>query len=84
MQDYVTIPIDQEGDENLEPLIHDELRQILDNTPNQRRKAFYMVLKNTGCRISEGLQLKKKLEIQRLRIYDIPHCCLLLFQTMCL
>jgi len=60
MQDYVTIPIDQEGDEDLEPLIHDELRQILDNTPNQRRKAFYMVLKDTGCRISEGLQLKKK------------------------
>ncbi len=60
MQDYVTIPIDQEGDEDLEPLIHDELRQILDNTPNQRRKAFYMVLKDTGCRIAEGLQLKKK------------------------
>ena len=61
MQYYVTIPVDEEGDEDLEPLIHDELRQILDNTPNQRRKAFYMMLKDTGCRISEGLQLKKEI-----------------------
>jgi len=43
IHDYVTILIDQEDDEDLEPLIHDELRQILDNTLNQRRKAFYMV-----------------------------------------
>ncbi len=60
MQDYVTIPVDEEDDEDLEPLAHDELRQILDNTPNQRRKALYMVLKDSGCRIAEALQLQKK------------------------
>ena len=60
IHDNVTIPIDHEDDEDLEPLIHDELRQILDNTLNKRRKAFYMVLKDAGCCISEGLQLKKK------------------------
>ncbi|MDH3779779.1 MAG: site-specific integrase [Nitrosopumilus sp.] len=60
MQDYIAIPVDEEGDEDLEQLTHDELRAILDNIPNQRRKAFYMVLKDAGCRIGEGLQLKKK------------------------
>ena len=60
MQDYVTVPVDEEGDEELEPVTHDELRQIMDNTPNQRRKALYMVLKDSGCRISEALQLQKK------------------------
>jgi len=53
MQNYGAILIDQEGDGDLESLIHNELRQILDNTPNHRRKAFYMVLKDIGCHISE-------------------------------
>ena len=65
MQNYDAILIDQEGDGDLEPLIHNELRQILDNTPNHRRKAFYIVLKNIGCRISEGLQLKKYFDLSR-------------------
>ena len=60
MQDYVTIPVDEEGDENLEPVTPEELRLILDNIPNQRRKSFYMVLKDSGCRVGEALQLKKK------------------------
>jgi len=53
MQNYGAILIDQEGDGDLESLIHNELRQILDNTPNHRRKVFYMVLKDIGCHISE-------------------------------
>ena len=60
MQDYVTIPVDEGGDEDLEPVTPEELRLVLDNILNQRRKAFYMVLKDNGCRVGEALQLKKK------------------------
>ena len=59
IQDYVTIPVNTE-DEDLEPLTHDELRSLIENTPSSRRKAFYMIMKDTGVRTREGLQIQKK------------------------
>jgi integrase len=59
MQDYVILPINT-GEEELEPLTKDELRLLIENTPNSRRKAFYMIMKDTGCRARESLHIKKK------------------------
>ena len=59
MQDYVTIPINPD-EEELEPLTHQELRLIIENTPNSRRQGFYMLMKDTGLRTREGLQVQKK------------------------
>lgn len=60
MQDYVTTPIDVEPDEEKEPLTKDDITLIVNCSNGQRRKAFYMFLKDTGARIGEGLQVKKK------------------------
>jgi len=58
-RDYVTIP-GEEYDEEAEPLTQQELRTIVDNTPNPTRKTLYMVKKDTGGRIIEMVRLKKE------------------------
>ena len=58
MDDYVTLPMIEE--EEKEPLTHEEIRKILDFTRIPRRKALYMLLKDTGCRIGEALRLQRK------------------------
>ena len=60
MKDYVTMPVSQEEEEDAEPLTHDEIRQILENCKTQSRKALYMVLKDSGARIGEILQVRKR------------------------
>jgi len=60
VQDYVTLPVDVEPDEEKEPLTKDDIIKIVNCSTGQRRKAFYMFLKDTGARIGEGLQVKKK------------------------
>lgn len=49
-----------DDDEEPEPLTKEELRIIIDNAPRPRRKAFYMVAKDTSGRLKELLQLKKE------------------------
>lgn len=60
IQDYVTLPVDVEPDEEKEPLTKQDIINIVNCSSGQRRKAFYMFLKDTGARIGEGLQVKKK------------------------
>ena len=60
MKDYVTMPVDVESDEEKEPLTKDMIIDVVNCSNGQRRKAFYMFLKDTGSRIGEGLQVKKK------------------------
>ena len=56
----ITILINQD-EEELEFLTHQELRLIIKNTPNSRRKGFYILLmKDTGLRTMEELQIQKK------------------------
>lgn len=49
-----------DDDEEPDPLTKEELRTIIDNAPNPRRKTFYMVAKDTSGRLKELLQLKKE------------------------
>ena len=49
-----------DNEDEVEPLTKEELRTIIDNAPNPRRKAFYMVAKDTSGRLKELLQLKKE------------------------
>ena len=60
VQDYVTMPIDVESDEEKDPLTKQDITNIVNCSNGQRRKAFYMFLKDTGARIGEGLQMRKK------------------------
>lgn len=60
MADYVTMPVDVESDEEQEPLTIQDITNIVNCSNGQRRKAFYMFLKDTGARIAEGMQVKKK------------------------
>jgi len=60
MNDYVTMPVDVEADEEKEPLTKQDITRIVNCANRQRRKAFYMFLKDTGARIGEGLQVRKK------------------------
>ena len=60
VQDYVTMPVDVESDEEKEPLTKEDITNIVNCSNGQRRKAFYMFLKDTGARIGEGLQVRKK------------------------
>ena len=60
VQDYVTMPVDVEPDEEQEPLTKQDITNIVNCSTGQRRKALYMFLKDTGARIGEGLQVRKK------------------------
>ena len=58
IKDFITIPKDEEESEP-EPFTREELLQIC-NEAKPFRKTFYMVIKDTGGRAKEVLQLKKK------------------------
>jgi len=57
--DYVVIPAD-ENDEQPEPLLKEELKLILENITNPRRRAMTMFMKDTRARILETMRVKKK------------------------
>ena len=58
-KDFVVIPPDDD-EEEAEPFSHEELRIIIDNTPSQRRKSMYMVMKDTASRIKATVMLRKQ------------------------
>ena len=58
-RDYLVFPAD-ENDEEAEPLLKEEFKIIIDHAFDQRRKALYMFMKDTGARILESLRVKKK------------------------
>jgi len=57
--DYVVIPAD-ENDEEPEPILKEELKLILENITNPRRKGSIMYMKDTASRILETMRVKKK------------------------
>jgi len=57
--DYVVVPAD-ENDEEPEPLLKEELKLILENIPNPRRRMMVMFMKDTRARILETLRMKRK------------------------
>lgn len=57
--DYVVIPAD-ENDEEPEPLLKEELKLIVENITNPRRRTMIMFMKDTRARILETLRVKKK------------------------
>jgi len=57
-KDFVALP--QIIEEPLEPLTKDELKLILQNISNPRRKALVWFISSTGCRIGEALQVRVK------------------------
>ena len=59
-QDWLTIPVDDSEDEEPEPFLKEELKLILDNITDPRRKSLFMVIKDTRLRIIEALRVKKK------------------------
>jgi len=59
-QDYLVFPADDTEDEEAEPLLKEELKLILDNVRNPRRKTMYMVMKDSRLRIIESMRIKKK------------------------
>ena len=59
-RDYVLDIIGPSDEQEVEPLKKEELRAIIDNAPNPRRKTLYMVAKDTAGRLKELLQLKKE------------------------
>ena len=58
IKDFVSVPRDDDESEP-EPLTKSELIRICDEA-KPLRKTFYMVMKDTGARMKEVLQLKKK------------------------
>ena len=60
-RDYVLDIIEpDDDDEEAEPLTHEDLRTIIDNARDPRRKVMYLVAKDTAGRLKELLQLKKE------------------------
>ena len=59
-QEWLTIPVDDSEDEEPEPFLKEELKLILDDIHDPRRKCLFMVIKDTKLRIIEALRLKKK------------------------
>lgn len=58
LQDFVTLPqVIEENDP--EPFTHDEIRQLCQKA-NVQRRLFYLVLKDSGLRLMEGLSLQKR------------------------
>ncbi len=58
-KEWLTIPVDDSDDEEPEPFLKEELREIIDNIPNARRKTMFMVIKDTRLRIIEAMRVKK-------------------------
>ena len=58
--EWLTIPVDDQEDDEPEPLLKEELKLILDNIQDPRRKSLFMVIKDTRLRIIEAMRVKKK------------------------
>jgi len=59
MKDYVVFSPDDRTDEEAEPLTHAELKNIIMNIGNTKRKAMFMFMKCTAARTLEALRIKK-------------------------
>lgn len=60
-RDYVMDNIEPDDDDfELYPFSNEELRTIIENIPNQKRRAKYMVSISTGARTAELLKLQAK------------------------
>ena len=59
-QEWLTVPVDDSEDEEPEPFLKEELKLILDNIQDPRRKTLFMVIKDTRLRIIESMRVKKK------------------------
>jgi len=58
--EWLTVPVDDSEDEEPEPFLKEELRLIIDNIVDPRRKTLFMVIKDTRLRIIESMRVKKK------------------------
>ena len=58
--EWLTVPVDDTEDEEPEPFLKEELKLILDNIVDPRRKTLFMVIKDTRLRIIESMRVKKK------------------------
>ena len=58
-KDFITIPPDDD-EEEIEPFTHEEIRLIIDNISSPKRKAMFMVMKDTASRIKAMVMLRKK------------------------
>ena len=58
--EWLTVPVDDSEDEEPEPFLKEELKMILDNIQDPRRKTLFMVIKDTRLRIIESMRVKKK------------------------
>lgn len=58
--EWLTIPVDDSEDEEPEPFLKEELKIIIDNIQDPRRKTLFMVIKDTRLRIIESMRVKKK------------------------
>jgi integrase len=60
-KDFVTMPSDSRQDsEEAEPFKKDELKMIVESCQDQRRKSSYLFMSQTGARLAETLQIRKK------------------------
>ena len=60
MKDYVIFSPDDRTDEEAEPLTHAELKNIIMNIGNPKRKAMFMFMKCTAARTLETLRIQKR------------------------
>lgn len=61
VSDYVDMPSDSITDsEEPEPFTKAELKLVVESCQDQRRKAAYLFMSQTGARIAETIQIKKK------------------------
>jgi len=60
MKDYVVFSPDDRTDEEAEPLSHADLKYIIMNFGNPKRKAMLLFMKCTAARTLESLRIKKK------------------------
>lgn len=59
MKDYIIFSPDDRSDEEAEPLLHQELKNIVLNIGSPKRKAMFMFMKCTAARTLESLRIKK-------------------------
>ena len=59
MKDYIIFSPEDRSDEEAEPLLHQELKNIVLNIGSPKRKAMLMFMKCTAARTLESLRIKK-------------------------
>jgi integrase len=61
LRDYVDRPKSKFDDsEEDEPFTKDELKLVIESCQDQRRKSLYLFMSQTGSRLAESLQIRKK------------------------